>query len=143
MKPFAIIIAVILIAVACNAQKKPSIAFEATVARIEPWGLVKISCGIAINYRLAEYTIGTVYSGKLVRGQVLPVKHLACNYNELENLKVGDKVLVVAEVLDTPDKVNWKQYPNSNATSQDKTLTISHRALSVGKLVYPTADWPR
>ena len=84
------------------------VAFEATVTRIDNWGLIKISCGVAIVYRLAEYTVTEPKTSQLHAGDKVTVEHLACNGDELDNLKPGDHVLVFAERLNHPEKRAWK-----------------------------------
>jgi hypothetical protein len=118
--------------------KQRDVVFEATVMRVEPWGPIKISCGVAIVYRLAEYRVDAVYSGRIQRGDHLFVQHLACNYDELEGLKPDDKVIVVAETLSKPEKRSWMKYPLAQGT--DESVSVSYRGLKVAKLIYPTAN---
>lgn len=137
-------------------RPKHQVVFEATVVRVEPSGLMKISCGVAIVYRMAEYRVETAYGGDLRSGENVFVQHLACNGNELDDLNVGDKVMVVAERLAKPEKHQWHAYkavgqteancPDKSAekcfevpvTEAGDVVTISYRAIKVAKLVYPT-----
>jgi hypothetical protein len=95
-----------------HAEKKHKVVFEATVARVDKWGLIKLSCGVAINYRLAEYKVDLVRSGNLTPGEHILARHLACKGNELDDLKVGDKVFVEAELLKHPEKGSRRLPPN-------------------------------
>ena len=69
-----------------TAAPRPQVMFEAKVVRIEPWGPITITCGIVLVTRMAEYEIRTVYRGHIETQRVI-VRHLACNYNELDDLK--------------------------------------------------------
>jgi len=137
-----------------EAEKKHTVVFEATVVRIDTWGFMKFTCGVAINYRLAEYKVDAVYRGHLAPGQRVVVKHLACNWNEINDLQPGDEVLVVAESLKHPEKSFWQ--PTFDRTATERTDTpkrdeITHvplnsenvlaqfRALKVAKLIFPTS----
>ena len=136
--------------------RKGTEVFEATIIRIEPWGPIKISCGVAIVYRLAEYRVETVHRGHFHNGDDIVLEHLACNGNELDDLNAGDKVIVVAEKLSQPDKHPWstiRTAADSGAECADRKtenceqvrlapqpkVTVWYRALKVAKLVYPTA----
>jgi hypothetical protein len=144
MERLAAILIVLIVASAPSlAGKKTYITFQATVLRIEPWGLAKIPCGVAVNYRLAEYSVSVPYEGNLTRGKKLVLKHLACNYTELDDLHPGEKVLVVAEVLGRVEMVMWNRGLESSKKSADERLNVAYLGVSVGKLVYPTADWPQ
>jgi hypothetical protein len=90
--------------------RKNSEIFEATVARVEPWGPIKISCGVAIVYRMAEYRVDTVLRGHLHHGEQIVVRHLACNGNELDDLKPGDQVVVFADELRKHERKQWMTY---------------------------------
>ncbi len=139
MKRLIALVLLVIFALPCTAKRKPHVSFEATIARIEPWGPIRMECGAYANYRFAEYEVGVVYDGQFVKGQKVVVEHLACNYNELDDLRVGDKVLLVAEVLDKPDVATWDHQPKDTG----ERISIAYRGLAVGKLVYPTADSPR
>jgi len=138
--------AAILLAVVVSplfAEKHHNVVFEATVVRVEPWGLVAISCGVAIVYRLAEYKIDVVYQGHLKRGQQLIVRHLACNHNELDELQPGDKVILEAVKLSKPEKRDWMTYPKKlklNEPMPSREVAVSYDAIKVAKLIYPTVN---
>ena len=104
---------------------------------------MKISCGVMIVYRLAEYRVDIVYHGDLHGMKQLTIEHLACNYNELDELKAGDKVIVVAEALSKPEKDHWMTYPieeNSKETSPaSSSISVAYRGIKVAKVIYPTA----
>ena len=51
-------------------------------------GPIKITCGIVLVTRTAQDEIRTVYRGHIETQRVI-VRHLACNYNELDDLKPG------------------------------------------------------
>lgn len=138
-------------------ERKGTEVFEATIVRVEPWWPIKISCGVVIVYRLAEYRVETVHAGHFHSGADILLEHLACNGNELDDLKAGDKVMVVAEKLSKPDKHPWttiKLAADFGAECADhKTenceqvrlapqpeVKVRYRALKVAKLIYPTAQ---
>jgi hypothetical protein len=120
------------------AEKQQTIVFEATVVRLEPWPPMKISCGVAIVYRLAEYKIDTVYKGHILSGEQLYVEHLACNYNELDEIKAGDKVIVIAVPLSKPEKHFWVKYPVEQGAKD--SIIVSYRGLKVAKIIYPSSN---
>ena len=108
MRPLA---ATLLVAAALALPAQPRhhpVAFEATVTRIDHWGPIKISCGVAIVYRLAEYTVSKPKTSQLHAGDKVTVEHLACNGDELDNLKPGDHVFVFAERLKHAEKRAWQ-----------------------------------
>jgi hypothetical protein len=105
---------------AAHAEKKHTVIFEATVVRIDTWGLMKFFCGAAVNYRLAEYNVDAVLSGHLAPGKRIVAKQLACNWNELDDLKPGDKVVVTAEILKQPEKSSWQPDLDERATDLTK-----------------------
>lgn len=136
-----------------QAEKKRTVVFEATVVRIDTWGLVKFPCGIAINYRLAEYKVDAMQSGRLTLGAHVVAKHLACKWNELDGIKVGDKVVVTAELLKHPETRSWQPTIDKNAvelinhSEPDETINIPVKSESVlvqcdvkkvAKFVYPS-----
>ncbi len=107
MRPLA---AILFLAAALALPAQPRhhpVVFEATVTRIDTWGPIKISCGIAIVYRLAEYSVTHSIKGRLHPGDPITVEHLACNGDELDHLKPGDHVLINAQRLNHPDLRNW------------------------------------
>jgi hypothetical protein len=128
--------------------------FEATVVRVEPWGPVRINSGVALVFRLAEYKIDKVAVGQLTPGSTQILKHLACNHNELDDLKPGDKVTVVAAILPKHEKRSWMVYPatlsdNKAANNPSKGIqeipfpegnqvVVSLEASTVAKIIYPT-----
>ena len=102
--------AILLLATAIALPAQPrrhSVAFEATVTRIHTWGPIKISCGVASVYRLAEYSVTHSIQGHLHVGDTITVQHLACNGDELDHLKPGDHLLINAQRLNHPDLRNW------------------------------------
>ena len=136
-------------------RRKSTDIFEATVVRVEPWFPIKITCGVAIVYRLAEYRVDTVYRGHLHAGDDIVVRHLACNGNELDDLNAGDKVIVFARKLAKAEKGEWM----TNKFGEEKTfecpghndqkcsevqmvpgdaITIRFDADRLAKLIYPT-----
>jgi hypothetical protein len=148
----------LLVCTLASQERAPKDAdiFEATVVRIEPWGLIKISCGVAIVYRLAEYRVETVYRGHLHKGDQIIAQHLACNGNELDDLGVSNKVIVFAEKLSRPDKRDWATHKiaggETAAACPDRStekcsevrfapggpIVIRYRGLKVARLIYPT-----
>jgi hypothetical protein len=105
------VVATLLLSAALALPAQPRhhpVVFEATVTRIDNRGLSKISCGVAIVYRLAEYTVTVPKTSHLHAGDKVTVEHLACNGEELDNLKPGDHVLVLAERLKHAEKRAWQ-----------------------------------
>lgn len=117
------------------ATPKPQVVFEAKVVRIEPWGPMKITCGVALVTRMAEYEIRAVYRGHVEKQRVI-VRHLACNYNELDDLKPGDSVIVSATKLAKPEKHTWMSYPIEGHVNEE--VLVSLDAVEVAKSVFPT-----
>jgi hypothetical protein len=151
MKRILVIIAVIFAigSFAAQAAPRPTIIFEATVVRLDSWGLMKFSCGVAVNFRLATYKVDAVSRGHIAPGEQIFVQHLACNWNGLDDLKVGDKVIVVAEVLNHPEKRFWTPKLEGttlaqakdgvvNISSKQEPALIRYNAVSVAKTIYPT-----
>jgi hypothetical protein len=78
---------------------------------------------------------------------------LACNWNELDGIKVGDKVVVTAELLKHPETRSWQPTIDKNAvelinnSKADETINIPVKSESVlvqcdvkkvAKFVYPS-----
>jgi len=143
MKRRIVLLTVVLFIVSALADGQKNVVFEATIVRLEPWGVPKISCGAFANYRLAEYKIDIVYSGTTaIAGQHIIAQHLACNYNELDDLKPGDKVLVVASVLRHPRTAQWDTM-QSDTKKKAENVTVLYSGDRVAKIVYPTEQEPR
>ncbi|MGB7548372.1 MAG: hypothetical protein WBM14_11530 [Terracidiphilus sp.] len=124
------------------AKARPQVVFSAKVIRIEPWGPIKITCGIALVTRMAEYEVRTVYRGHIETKRVI-VRHIACNYNELDDLKPGDNVIVVATKLAKPEKRTWMSYPiDGDAKDAKDEVLVRFDAVEVAKSVFPT-DAPK
>ena len=100
---------------------------------------IKITCGVALVTRLAEYEVRTVYRGSLRSRRVI-VRHLACNGDELDNLKEGDDVLVVATRLRKPEAHTWRRFPTEENNGPE--LIVRFDAVEVTKQVYPTPTKP-
>ena len=118
-----------------GAAPRPQVVFAAKVVRIEPWGPIKITCGVALVTRMAEYEIRAVYRGHIETQRVI-VRHLACNYNELDGLKPGDNVIVSASKLAKPEKHTWMSYPIGSHANEE--VLVSLDAVEVAKSLYPT-----
>lgn len=86
---------------------------------------------------MAEFDVRIVYHGHLEKQRVI-VRHLACNYNELDDLKPGDIVIVVATKLAKPEKRSWMRYPIDTDAKGDVLVTFD--AVEVAKLVFPTIE---
>jgi len=115
---------------------------------------MKFSCGVAIHFRLAEYQVEAVQRGRLTAGQHITVRHLACNWNELDELKLGDRVLVEADELKRPEKEFWKPRIDNRMPTETKNqapgdvqemplrseaVSVKYQATKVAKLIYPTS----
>jgi hypothetical protein len=125
----------VLLAPLAVAGARPEVIFSAKVVRIEPWGPIRISCGVALVTRMAEYEVRRVYRGHFDTKRVI-VRHLACNYNELDDLKPGDNVIVVATALAKSERKTWMSYPiDSNAKEE---VTVKFDAVEVGKSMFPS-----
>lgn len=129
---FAVVLVMVLRSV--GADKKPTVVFEATVVRLQSWAdIPKVGCGVLAIYRLAEYRVGSAYQGNIRSGEQAMVKHLACNHNELDDLKVGDKVIVIAEVLPRAEKEFWK---TSSEPREREQVGVLYNGVKVAKVVY-------
>lgn len=111
------------------------VVFSAKVIRIEPWMPIKITCGVALVTRLAEYEVTTVYRGH-IDSRRLTVRHLACNGDELDDLKAGDAVLVVAAKTKKPESHTWRRSPTG--IENGPALVVRFSAVAVAKQVFPT-----
>jgi hypothetical protein len=118
------------------AKARPEVVFSATVVRIEQWRPVKISCGVVLITRMAEYEVHTVIRGHIESKRVI-VSHVACNYDELNDLKPGDNVIVVARRLAKPEKRVWFSYPIDSGAKGE--VLVEFDAVEVAKSIYPTA----
>ena len=130
----ATIVFFLILACSLQAKDKKQVVFSATIVRIQPWGLAKIACGITQNFRLVEYQVDMFFQGNL-NSRIVVVQHLACNYNELEELKAGDSVIVVADVMPSSERRFW-----GNSLSSDtrvEPLSVMLNAKAVAKVVYP------
>ena len=127
----------ILISLERTACYGEAAVFEGTVVRIQAWSQSRLSCGGFANYRLVEYRVEAVYAGKL-RQQQVGVKHLACNYNELDELRIGDRVLVVAESLPNgPETLEWAQDQQLAQYATKNKINISFEGRRVARVIYP------
>jgi hypothetical protein len=63
------------------------------------------------------------------------VKHLACNNNELDELRVGEKVIVVAALLPKPESSLWRQLPSSEQKVRNEQVAVHYMAGSVRDFV--------
>ena len=86
--------------------------------------------------RIAEYEVHTVYRGNIDTQRVL-VRHLACNYNELDDLKPGDNVIVIATKLAKPEKHTWMHFPIKGQIQEE--VLVGFDAVEVAKSVFPDA----
>jgi hypothetical protein len=109
--------------------------FRAKVVRIEPWLPIKITCGIALVTRLAEYEVTNVYHGHIEMRRII-VRHLACNGDELDNLQAGDEVIVVVRKLKRPENHVWRAPLGQDNSGRE--ITVQFDAVEVAKQVYPT-----
>jgi len=84
---------------------------------------------------MAEYEVRSVFRGHIEKQRVI-VRHLACKNNELDDLKPGDNVIVVANELPKPEKHTWMSFP-TKGDPKDEVL-VRFNAIEVAKSVYPT-----
>src|SRR5664279_135363 len=105
-----ILIALLLVSCPLLAHAEHRTIFDAKVIKIEPWMPIKISCGVMLVTRLAEYEVKTVYQGHVDSRRVI-VRHLACHGDELDDLKAGEDVLIVVAKLKTPEVHVWRTLP--------------------------------
>ena len=122
---------ILVCSMAANAESR--IVLSAKVIRIEPWMPIKITCGVAMVTRLAEYEVNAVYRGHVDSHRVI-VSHLACNGDELDDLKIGDDVLLVVRTLRVPERHVWHAWPRDNGPE----LQVRFSAVEVAKRIYPT-----
>lgn len=65
-----------------------------------------ILCGVVAPYRIAKYKVEKVIEGIYKNGEIV-VDHLFCRSNVLEDLKPGDKVLLVIDPKRKPAEI-WE-----------------------------------
>lgn len=66
----------------------------------------KVSCGVTAPYRIAKYRISRVLQGNLDDNEII-VHHLFCDASVLEDISVGDKVLIVIDQRRPPAQISW------------------------------------
>ena len=76
--------------------------FEGTVVKVGK--APPAVCGVLAPYRLAKYHVDRVYEGSYVKTEIV-VDHLFCKMDVLEDVKVGDKVLVVIDLQKRPAEI--------------------------------------
>jgi hypothetical protein len=131
----AIVFSLIAYVAPLAAAPRPQFVFDAKVVRIEPWGAIKISCGVALVTRMAEYEVRAVYRGHIETQRVI-VRHPACNGDELDDLKPGDEVIVVATELPRPERHTWMGFAPEGETRND--VLVRFNAVEVAKSIFPT-----
>jgi len=131
----AILLSLLAFVAPLPAAPRPQVVFGARVVRIEPWGPIKITCGVALVTRMAEYEVSAVYRRHIKTRRVI-VRHLACNYNELDELKPGDNVIVLAAKLAKPERHTWMSHPIEVHANEE--VLVSFDAVEVAKSVFPT-----
>jgi hypothetical protein len=134
-KMIRVLTAFLIFVFSVSAHAETRRVFSAKVIRIEPWMPIRITCGVALVTRLAEYEVKTVFRGHVRSARVI-VRHLACNGDELDNLEVGDAVILVVRPLKVPERRVWHTW----SMGGDKGPEISVRldAVQVAKQIYPT-----
>ena len=80
-------------------ERSPRLVFEGIVLRIGK--APAIVCGVTAPYRLVEYRVDRIYEGSYDKPEIV-VDHLFCQLDMLNELKVGDHVLVVADQQERP-----------------------------------------
>lgn len=86
-----------------NSKKQRWLIFEGTVVQIGK--SPGILCGVTAPYRLAKYKVDKVYEGKYEKAEII-VHHLFCRKDILEDLKEGDKVLVMIDLRSPPAQIS-------------------------------------
>lgn len=76
--------------------------FEATVLKVGK--APPAVCGVLSPYRLAQYHVDRVYEGSYGKTEII-VDHLFCKINVLEDVKVGDKVVVIIDLQKRPAEI--------------------------------------
>jgi hypothetical protein len=76
--------------------------FEGTVVKVGK--APPAVCGVLAPYRLAKYHVDRVYEGSYPKSEIV-VDHLFCKMDVLEDVKVGDKVLVVIDLQKRPAEI--------------------------------------
>ena len=142
MRQVASVLATLLLGVLCGftADKQQPIVVEATVIRVEPWGVTKTPCGTIINFRMAEYRVDTVYKGKIKSGEQIVVRHVACNYKELEELKGGARVILVATPLPQSEDALWAA--TSLVQGEREHVTVRYDGVKAATVTYSMTGEP-
>lgn len=83
--------------------EKKWLIFEGQVLKIgKSPGMV---CGVTAPYRIAKYRIEKIYEG-VYDGAEIIVHHLFCRTDVLEDLKAGDRVLVMIDLRSPPAQIS-------------------------------------
>jgi len=131
--------AFILLVFSVSAHAETRTLFSAKVIRIEPWMPIKITCGVALVTRLAENEVKTVFRGHIDSDRVI-VRHLACNGDELDDLKVGDEVFLVVSPLKVPERRPWHTWSIGGEKAPE--ISVRFNAVQVARQIYPTEAKP-
>jgi hypothetical protein len=100
--------------------------FEGTVLKVGK--APPAVCGVLSPYRLAKYHVDRVYEGSYVKTEII-VDHLFCKMNVLEDVKAGDKVVVIIDLQKRPAEI-WN---DEEVRRKDDTTQRFYVAKSVSR----------
>ncbi len=86
-------------------------------------------CGVTAPYRIAKYKVDKVYEGKYEKDEII-VHHLFCRSDVLEELKKGDKVLVMIDLRSPPAQIS----PDGEILRSEDKLDKYYAARRVAKV---------
>ena len=79
------------------------LVFEGTVIKVgKSPGIV---CGVTAPYRIAKYKVEKIYQGQYNKTEIV-VHHLYCRTDVLEDLKEGNRVLVMIDLRSPPAQIS-------------------------------------
>ena len=103
------------------------IIFEAEILQIGK--APNVSCGVTAPYRIAKYKVLLVRQGK-VNDSELVVHHLFCKPSVLEDVSIGDKVLVVIDKKRPPAQIS----PDGVILKSSSDFKVFYSAVRIAKV---------
>lgn len=112
------------------ADKNRWLIFEGEITRIGP--PPGVLCGVLSPYRLAEYKVEKIYHGKFNEAKII-VDHLYCSEEVLEDVAIGDKVIVIIDLFQLPAE-RWYDDVLRGQSEKDKVkIYIASRVSILSK----------
>lgn len=103
------------------------LVFEGTVMKIGR--APSVVCGVTAPYRIAKYKIEKIHEGRYDKADIV-VHHLFCRTDVLEDLKDGDRVLVMIDLRSPPAQVS----PDGDILKSEDRLKKYYAAKRVAKV---------